>query len=251
MCNWKCGWHEEHDTAFKLEQKTRQICKQQLRCMQPVSREDYVGADLPSSERNGFSAATLVIINQNRALMLLERDASGKVLLGCTGGKRNQIREDAWTCARRGTVEETGGLAHIPVSFDEGVAWQARAKRTVFICSSSNHQLAERIQDLRRPPKGVPNMLPPQGPLTAVWVPLHLLNDVKFRDQYLQREKSKTIIDAALQVMQWRAANICAGTIKLRVLCMPDDEDSAAKSPQKSSKALASPVTVELRWDDV
>jgi hypothetical protein len=43
--------------------------------------------------------------------------------------------------------------------------------------------------------------LPPNGPLTAVWVPLEKLRDDAFRTRYLQLHKSQVLIEVALSVI--------------------------------------------------
>ena len=43
--------------------------------------------------------------------------------------------------------------------------------------------------------------MPPNGPLTAVWVPLEKLRDDAFRTRYLQLHKSKVRIEEALRVI--------------------------------------------------
>ena len=51
---------------------------------------------------------------------------------------------------------------------------------------TSDDMLAERIQNLSRPPEGEKGLLPPFGaPLTDVWVPLDFLRDKGFRRLYL------------------------------------------------------------------
>ena len=68
---------------------------------------------------NGFSGANVVLTNKKngefRALMLIQRmvnkNGGHKLILSCTGGQRNSIEEDAWTCACREEHEETGGFA--------------------------------------------------------------------------------------------------------------------------------------------
>ena len=53
---------------------------------------------------------------------------------------------------------------------------------------TADRSLAERIQNLGRSPEGEEGLLPLFAtPLTAVWVPLQLLRDKKFRKKYLPK----------------------------------------------------------------
>ena len=135
---------------------------------------------------------------------MVNKNDGHKLILSCTGGQRNSMEEDAWTCACREAREETGGLAWFATTPPAHVAWPGQSKkstahknrhvhqecprRAVFMYETSDGMLAERIQDLCRPPEGEKGLLPPFGaPLTAVWVPLDLFRDKGFRRLYLSK----------------------------------------------------------------
>ena len=207
---WSIGWGEKQDAVYQSEQRQQEACNQQL-VKKPFTREGYVSADLEEVDCNGFSGANVIITNKKngefRALMLIQRQVDRlnggyKLILSCTGGQRNSMEEDAWTCACREAREETGGLAWFATTPPAHVAWLGQSKkspahkdrrvhthcprRAVFMYETSDDMLAERIQNLSRPPEGENGLLPPFGaPLTAVWVPLALLRDKEFRRLYL------------------------------------------------------------------
>ena len=133
---------------------------------------------------------------------MVNKNGGHKLILSCTGGQRNSIEEDAWTCACREALEETGGLAWFATTPPANVAWLGQSKkspahknhsvhqdcprRAVFLYETLDDTLAEKIQNLLRPPEGEQDLLPPFGtPLTAVWVPLARLRDKTFRGDYL------------------------------------------------------------------
>ena len=117
---WPIGWGKEQDAVYQSEQRQQEACNQQL-VNQTFTREGYVRAELEEVDCNGFSGANVVITNKKngefRALMLIQRQVDRvnknggyKLILSCTGGQRNSIEEDAWTCVCREDREETGGF---------------------------------------------------------------------------------------------------------------------------------------------
>jgi hypothetical protein len=132
--------------------------------------------------------------------MLIQRSEKGKLILGLTGGQRKfSENEDAWTCACREADEETDGhaamrsrvatppahVAWLGIEQLEGSQWVEG--KAVYMYETADRLLAEHIQNLCRPPEGTQGLLPPQGPLTAVWVPLARLRDSTFRRDYLPK----------------------------------------------------------------
>ena len=206
---WSIGWGKKQDSVYQREQHRQEACNQQL-VSKPFTHEGYVSTELEEVDCNGFSGANVIITNNKngefRALMVIQRmvnkNGGHKLILSCTGGQRNSIEEDAWTCACREALEETGGLAWFATTPPAHVAWLGQSKkspasknrsvhqycprRAVFLYETLDDTLAERIQNLRRPPESEQDLLPPFGaPLTAVWVPLARLRDKKFRGDYL------------------------------------------------------------------
>lgn len=184
---WPSFWPEEIEAAFQRELKMRKRCKQQLKSLQ-VSRSDYTSEQLRPDDRNGFHSASILVTNQGRLLMLFVRVKNGSVKLTCTAGKRNHMEENAWSCACRETVEETGGVADLRAELEAAsptlVGWAATQKMAVFVHETACHDLAERVQELQRPPEGVHGVLPPEGVLTALWVPINELRDPNFFAHY-------------------------------------------------------------------
>jgi hypothetical protein len=180
-------------------------CENHRQFVLGLSGEGYVSAELKPDDRKGFSSAHVVITNQGRALMLVQRlkkaNGEAKLILGLTGGQRKFIeKENAWACACREADEETGGYAEMcsRVSAPPAhVAWlginqsersKGAAGKVVYMHETADRFLAEKIQDLRRPPEGRQGLFPPEGaPLTAVWVPLARLRDKWFQGKYLPR----------------------------------------------------------------
>ena len=206
---WSIGWGKKQDSVYQREQRRQEACNQQL-VSKPFTHEGYVSTELEEVDCNGFSGANVIITNKKngefRALMVIQRmvnkNGGHKLILSCTGGQRNSIEEDAWTCACREALEETGGFAWFATTPPAHVAWLGQSKkspasknrsvhqycprRAVFLYETLDDTLAERIQNLRRPPESEQDLLPPFGaPLTAVWVPLARLRDKKFRGHYL------------------------------------------------------------------
>jgi 8-oxo-dGTP pyrophosphatase MutT (NUDIX family) len=204
--SWPLGWDADQDAAYQQDLKIRKTMKEALKKM-PVSHDNYESALLNKAERDGFHAASIVMINQDRALMLFLREGDGRIYLDLPGGHRACIAEDAWGCARREALEETGGKAELPTTPPASVAWEATTKQAVFVYDTSDELLAEHIQGLCRTPEGVHGLLPPSGPLTAVWVPLTLLRDPDFQQQYLDHHKSGPLIQAALRLMDFRGGD--------------------------------------------
>ena len=184
---WPSYWPDETEAAFQRELEMRKRCKQQLKRFQ-VSSSDYTSGQLRHADRDGFHSASVLVTNQGRLLMLFVRDRKGIVKLTCTAGKRNCMEENAWSCACRETVEETGGVAELRSELDAAsptrVGWAANQKMAVFVHETARHDLAERIQELQRPPEGVHGVLPPEGVLTALWVPIDQLRDPAFLTHY-------------------------------------------------------------------
>ena len=79
--------------------------------------------------RPGFGTCVL--------LMLLERRGTGAgasdIKLRWPGGKRSHRDADAWACARREFVEETGGVVDLPAEEPPRVAWNALTKQAVYV----------------------------------------------------------------------------------------------------------------------
>jgi ADP-ribose pyrophosphatase YjhB (NUDIX family) len=206
MESWPSGWGADQDAAYQQDLQIWTTMKQTLKKM-PVSRENYESAMLNEAERDGFHAASVVMISQDRALMLFEREENGRILLGLPGGQRSCIAEDAWSCARREALEETGGQAKLSTTPPASVAWQATTKQAVFVYATSDELVAEDIQGLCRPPEGEQGLLPPSGPLTAVWVPLTLLRTTNFQKRYLHPHKSGPLMKAAFRLMDFRGGD--------------------------------------------
>ena len=204
--SWPSGWGADQDAAYQQDLQIWTTMKQTLKKM-PVSRENYESAMLNEAERDGFHAASVVMISQDRALMLFEREGNGRILLGLPGGQRSCIAEDAWSCARREALEETGGQAKLSTTPPASVAWQATTKQAVFVYATSDELVAEDIQGLCRPPEGEQGLLPPSGPLTAVWVPLTLLRTTNFQKRYLHPHKSGPLMKAAFRLMDFRGGD--------------------------------------------
>jgi hypothetical protein len=204
--SWPSGWDADQDVAYQQNLKIWKTMKEALKKM-PVSRDNYESAVLNEAERDGFHAASVVMISQDRALMLFLREENGRIYLDLPGGHRACITEDAWSCARRKALEETGGQAKLPTTPPASVAWEATTKQAVFVYDTPDELVAEDIQGLCRTPEGVHGLLQPSGPLTAVWVPLTLLRNPKFRRQYLHHHKSGTLIQAALRLMDFRGGD--------------------------------------------
>ncbi len=161
-----------------------------------------MSAELNEHDRKGFSSAHVVMTNRGRALMLICRNKDGELKLSCTGGQRKKMREeevdeDAWTCACREAGEETAGFAAELLrraAPPAHVAWLGCgpennfAGKAVFMYETADRSLAERIQNLGRSPEGEEGLLPLFAtPLTAVWVPLQLLRDKKFREIHIPK----------------------------------------------------------------
>ena len=206
---WPFGWTEQQDSKYqselmvgedwesKADEKKRQAT---LR----LTRQSYVSAELKEDDRKGFSSAHVVMTNGGRALMLICRNKKdGELNLSYTGGQRKKMREeedeeDEWTCSCREAGEETAGFAAELLrraAPPAHVAWLGcrpqhnnGAGKAVFMYETADRFLAERIQNLGRSPEGEEGLLPPFAtPLTAVWVPLQLLRDKKFRKKYLPK----------------------------------------------------------------
>jgi hypothetical protein len=217
---WTKTQEARHQSELVEEDLFRKACENHREFLLELSgctREGYVSAELKEDDRKGFSSAHVVITNQGRALMLVQRlkkaNGEAKLILGLTGGQRKFIeKEDAWTCACREADEETGGYAAKCLrgaAPPAHVAWLGikqleRSKwvegKVVYMYETADHLLAEDIQNLCRPPEGLQGLLPPEGaPLTAVWVPLARLRDSIFRRDYLPRwaQDEKIWIDLA------------------------------------------------------
>jgi hypothetical protein len=195
------GWTEEQESNYQNER--REFEPVWLSLTESCTREEYVRAELNNNDSQGFSSAHVVITNQGRALMLIQRlkkaKGEAKLILGLTGGQRKIIgEEDAWKCACREADEETGGFAKLRGAVPPAhVAWlgikqQEGSKwvegKVVYMYETADRLLAEHIQNLCRPPEGTEGLLPPEGaPLTAVWVPLARLRDSTFRRDYLPK----------------------------------------------------------------
>ena len=180
---WPSHWPEEIEAAYQRELTMRKQCKQQLRTMK-VSRSDYTGKQLRPADRDGFHSASILVTNQGRLLMLFVREKNGSVKLTFPAGKRNHMDEDAWSCACRETVEETGGVAELGAELEAAsptrVGWASNQKMAVFEHETACHDLAERVQELQRPPEGVYGVLPPEGVLSALWAPIDELRKPDF-----------------------------------------------------------------------
>ena len=179
--SWPERWPD--DAKYQSEKAARNKMKKELK-EKLISSEDYVGS-LREPEALGFHAASVVITNRGRALMLFERRGPRprRVALTFPGGKRDRMEENAWECARREAEEETGRQAQLPTTPPLHVAWSnsSNAKMVVYLSATNDAELAERIRQLQRPPESTENVLPPEGVLTAVWVPLGLLGSKCFR----------------------------------------------------------------------
>jgi hypothetical protein len=205
---WTKTQEAKHQSELVEEDLFRKACENHREFLLEFSgctREGYVSAELKEDDRKGFSSAHVVITNQGRALMLVQRlkraNGEAKLILGLTGGQRKFIEEeDAWACACREADEETRGYAAMcsrGVAEPPHVAWlgikqSERSKwvggKVVYMYETADDLLAEDIQNLCRPPEGLQGLLPPEGaPLTAVWVPLARLRDWNFRRDYLPR----------------------------------------------------------------
>ena len=205
---WSLGWTEEQESKYQSELRLgddweSKADEKKLKATLRLTRQGYVSAELNSDDRKGFSSAHVVMTNRGRALMLICRNKKdGKLKLSCTGGQRKKMREeedeeDAWTCACREAGEETAGFATKRLrraAPPAHVAWlgcgpeQNFAGKAVFMYETADRSLAERIQNLGRSPEGEEGLLPLFAtPLTAVWVPLQLLRDKKFRKKYLPK----------------------------------------------------------------
>jgi hypothetical protein len=179
--NWPSKWHEHQEKAYQNEKEQGNVLRHEMRergyNSGTVTEKSYIDVKLKPADNNGFLAAAVVIVSQGRALMLLDRNRienGGEILLGCTGGRRAYIDESAWDCARRMVSAETGGLAELPPEIPSAVAWHNakvmihdpepgystnepwwHPKQAVFVydtTDATDDLLAERIQDLRRPP---------------------------------------------------------------------------------------------------
>jgi hypothetical protein len=158
--SWPSGWGADpwQDAAYQQDLKNWKTIKEALKKM-PVSRENYESAVLDEAERDGFHAASVVMISQDRALMLFAREENGRIYLDLPGGHRACITEDAWSCARRKALEETGGQAKLPTTPPASVAWEATTKQAVFVYDTPDELVAEDIQGLCRPPEGEQGLL--------------------------------------------------------------------------------------------
>ena len=232
MESWPSGWGADQDAAYQQDLKIWKTMKEALKKM-PVSRENYESAVLKEAERDGFHAASVVMISQDRALMLLLREENGRIYLDLPGGQRACITEDAWSCARREALEETGGQANLSTTPPASVAWEATTKQAVFVYETSDELVAEDIQGLCRPPEGEQGLLPPSGPLTAVWVPLTLLRTTNFQERYLHPQKSGPLIKAAFRLMDFRGG---------------DRRLESTEVPVSASTLVAAATTPEVEW---
>jgi len=179
--SWPERWPD--DATYQSEKAARNKMKKELK-EKLISSEDYVGS-LLEPEALGFHAASVAITNRGRALMLFERRGTRtrcRVALTFPGGKRDRMEETAWECARREAEEETGCQAQLPTTPPSHVAWSNSkdAKMVLYLSATTDDKLAERIQQLSRPPESNENALPPEGILSAVWVPLRLLVSESF-----------------------------------------------------------------------
>ena len=176
--SWREGWSD--DAKYQSERAARTKLKRDLK-REPISSEDYVGS-LREPEARGFHSAAVLITNQDRVLMLFMKTRKA-VKLSFPAGKRDRMEENAWECARREAEEETGRQAQLPTTPPLHVAWSnaSNAKMVVYLSATNDAELAERIRQLQRPPESTENVLPPEGVLTAVWVPLGLLGSKCFR----------------------------------------------------------------------
>jgi hypothetical protein len=182
---WPSKWHDDQEIAYQNDKEQWNVLRNEMRQRGynagTVTEKSYIDVKLKPADNNGFLAAVVVIVSQGRALMLLDRNRSengGEILLGCTGGRRAYIDESAWDCARRMVSAETGGLAELPPEIPSAVAWHNakcmihdpdkkytttkpwwHPQVAVFVYYTADDQLAERIQDLRRPP----NVKVPKG----------------------------------------------------------------------------------------
>ena len=185
---WPDGWHGEQEAKVRREQAALKTLKNELKREAPISSEDYVGS-LREPEVRGFHAASVVLTNQGRALMLFDRSKPGaQVTLCFPAGKRNRMEESAWECACQEAIDGTGGLAQMPTTPPSHVAWVGATKMALFVSETTDDKLAERIQHLRRPPEGIENLLPLHGILSAAWVPLSLLGSESFQMRYLSSQ---------------------------------------------------------------
>ena len=203
---WTKTQEAEHQSELVEEDLYGKACENHQEFLLNLSGctyEGYVSDKLKENDCKGFSSAHVVITNEGRALMLIQRlkkaKGEAKLILGLTGGQRKfSENEDAWTCACREADEETGGYAAMcsrVAAPPAHVAWLGikqleRSKwvggKVVYMYETADHSLAEDIQKLGRPPEGREGLLPPEGaPLTAVWVPLARFREWKFRRDYL------------------------------------------------------------------
>lgn len=174
---WTVGWVD--DAGWRREAALDRAMKRTLGL---TSARDYIRPRLSKPERENYRATSVGIFRDDRALMLIERRRAGKnysVKLRWISGKRSSRDTDAWACARRELGEETDGLVRITTDQPAGVGWNAITKQAVFASHVSDDVAAD-IQALGRPPESRVGLLPPQGVLTAAWVPIHLLRDREF-----------------------------------------------------------------------
>ena len=132
--SWPERWPD--DAKYQSEKAARKKVKEELK-EKLISSEDYVGS-LREPEALGFHAASVVITNRGRALMLFERRGTRtrcQVALTFPGGKRDRMEETAWECARREAEEETGCQAQLPTTPPSHVAWCIR-KTPRWYCTS-------------------------------------------------------------------------------------------------------------------
>ena len=175
---WGVGWLD--DDAY-----TRQAAldRQMKRKLGKTNETGYVRPHLEAAERENFRGAVLALFHQDRVLMLVERRrdrARHAIKLRFVGGKRSHADLDAWQCALREFREETGGVLDVDATEPSMVAWNPLTRQALFVAHTADASAAAKVQGLGRPPESGPNLLPPEGPLTAVWVPIQLLLDAAF-----------------------------------------------------------------------
>ena len=207
--SWPERWPD--DAKYQSEKAARNKMKKELK-EKLISSEDYVGS-LREPEALGFHAASVVITNRGRALMLFERRGPRprRVALTFPGGKRDRMEETAWECARREAEEETGCQAQLPTTPPSHVAWSNSkdAKMVLYLIATTDAELAERIRQLGRPPESNENALPPEGILSAVWVPLRLLVSESFHKHLSsQAQAVMSVIPTLLKAADELAADV-------------------------------------------
>ena len=123
----------------------------------------------------------------------------------------------------------------------EHVAWLAASKMAVFAVHTPNSSLAEEIQALNRPPESDHALMPPEGVLTAAWVPLEQLCDRTFVQTCVHNRVDCALTRLGIALLDEKEAAAAATAVgELHAeneVAMPLPEQSGPASTLASTRA--------------